>query len=187
MASSVVSRKLVMHKPGIYTIADRNMKPFSLQIIQSKSFEKSITKTTIVAFNNEVNALEMAYLLENHKRIRHEWPHSIFDNDTLGNAFTMYGDMRNLEKAIQLSELSIQQWTNDELLKYCIKNIMDILYIKKLDEHKNGKYSISGELHRIDADFEYYIQLFNEKYNDTSVDNGNDDGNNGGNSNKYYE
>jgi hypothetical protein len=161
---SLLSRKvIVIDKPFVYTISDKKCKPFTLQINKNKSTKKSLTKTTMVAFNKEVDAINMAYLLENHKRIQHDWPSSIFDGENDDNSFSIYGDIRNIDTNASLFELNIESWENEELQKYCIKHIMDILYIDDLDKEKNNKFLLSGKLYKIEADFQYYINLFNDK------------------------
>jgi len=160
--TSLITRKIViLEKPYVYTISDRNTKPFTLQI--NKNQKKNITKTTMVAFHNEVDAVTMAYLLENHKRIQHDWPSSIFDSENQDTSFSIYGDMRNINNNINLIELNIESWTDTELQKYCVKNIMNILYIDNLDKHKNNKFTLEGKLYNIEADLQYYIDIFNDK------------------------
>jgi len=161
MYSMLLQKNAILENPYIYTISDRNTKPFTLQI--NKKPNKNITKTTMVSFRNEIDAFTMAYLLENHKKIQHDWPYSIFDGENQDSSFSIYGDMRNINNNVKLIELNIESWKDEELQKYCVKNIMDILYIDNLDKHKNNKFSLQGKLYNIEADFQYYIDIFNDK------------------------
>lgn len=151
----------------IYTISDRQCKPYTIQL--SKTPEKKyLTKTTIVAFRNQMDAFEMAYLLETHKRNRNEWPTNIFESsDDINSGFSLYGDIRNMDK-LSLVELTIENWNNIALQGYCAKNILDILYILNFDQTDTNRYVIKGQLHRIDADIQYYIEILNKKIKETS-------------------
>lgn len=162
-------RLLQIERPRIYTISDRQCKPYTIQL--SKSYEKSnLTKTTLVAFRNEMDAFEMAYLLETHKRNRNEWPANIFETDNdITSGFSLYGDIRNIEN-VSLVELKIENWNDATLQDYCAKNILDILYILHLDQTQNNRYLIKAQLHRIDADIEYYIKILNNKINQEDDD-----------------
>ena len=156
--SIIITRTI--QKPKVYTIYDKQNKPFTLQFNNSEN-----SKTTIVAFNNHTDAIKLGILLENHKRIQHDWPSNIFDNDDLNSSFTIYGDTRNMHNE-DLFELIIEEWDNDHLQRYCIKNIMDILYINNINDPNDeaaNKFYLSGQLHKIDADINFYIDVFNNK------------------------
>ena len=167
--TSTISKLLQINRPKIYTISDRQCKPYTIQI--SKSHEKpELTKTTLIAFRNETDAFEMAYLLETHKRNRNEWPNNIFETAT-NSGFSLYGDIRNIQN-VSLVELKIENWTDNTLQNYCAKNILDVLYIYELDKTEQNKYTIKGQLHKIEADIQYYIQILNNKINQEDDDYG---------------
>lgn len=161
---SLLTKKLAPggNKPYIYTICDNSANPFTLQL--NKKEKKNIKKTAIVAFNNKSESITMAYLLESHKRIRKEWPKNMFDTDE-DEEFSLYSDIRNINYSEALSELYINIWEKEELEEYCVRNIMDILYIEELQDSKHN-FSLSGKLHIIEADYKYYINLFNDRIND---------------------
>lgn len=158
---------LQIERPRIYTISDRQCKPYTIQLSKSRD-KPDLTKTTLVAFRNEMDAFEMAYLLETHKRNRNEWPTHIFESDP-DSGFSLYGDIRNIEN-VSLVELKIENWENSTLQDYCAKNILDILYILHLDQTQNNRYVIKAELHKIEADIEYYIKVLNNKINQEEDD-----------------
>lgn len=166
---TLVNISKVLDRPKIYTISDRQCKPYTIQL--SKTYEKpELTKTTLIAFKNEMDAFEMAYLLETHKRNRNEWPTNIFETATgINSGFSLYGDIRNIEN-VSLIELKIENWDDSTLQDYCAKNILDILYIYDLDQTDMNRYIIKGQLHRIDADIQYYIEVLNNKMNEEEDD-----------------
>lgn len=160
MAAKLLARPTKQASRRAYTINDKQDKSFTIQIKSPAS--PKLTKTTMVAFNNELDAFHMAQLFETHRRMTKEWPQTIFDSDD-ETPLTIYGDIKPQEI---LYDLSISEWDTELLRNYCLNNMMDILYITEIEMKNNSKYSVKGDLHRIEsADANFYINILNSRFN----------------------
>jgi hypothetical protein len=56
--------------------------------LPEKSVQEMITRTTVVSFRQESDALKMAHLLESHKAINKAWPSTLFDDTFSLHLFT---------------------------------------------------------------------------------------------------
>jgi hypothetical protein len=119
----------------------------------SSDFSDPLTKTTIVSFEHEFDASKMAKLLESHKAINHEWPSTVFDND-----FSLHLVTNSI--AVN-SELCVTNWEFDCLREYCINHIIDLMYIKGIEDN-GSKLIIKSDLFRLDMTSTFYASKFNE-------------------------
>lgn len=155
-----------------YTIHDMRKHAFTVQLPQKKTLDPSehracddvnavcssdfsdpLTKTTIVSFEHEFDASKMAKLLESHKAINHEWPSTVFDND-----FSLHLVTNSI--AVN-SELCVTNWEFDCLREYCINHIIDLMYIKGIEDN-GSKLIIKSDLFRLDMTSTFYASKFNE-------------------------
>jgi hypothetical protein len=156
-------------KRRAYTIHDANNRMFSVQLPSrkdptssffppstSKPEDLNITKTTILSFVQEHDALHMSHMLESHKAVNKEWPNTVFDED-----FKLHFMLWN-NSQIFTSELYILEWKIEDLQTYCIENIVDIILVKAMDVDDNNpsKMSIKSDLIRFDMRPEYYVKKF---------------------------
>lgn len=151
-----------------YTIHDTRKHAFTVQLPQKKRMNglcdevnaicsndvsESLTKTTIVSFEHEVDASKIARLLECHKAINHDWPSTVFDDNfslhLMTNSMPLNG------------ELYIIQWKFDSLREYCIEHIIDMMYIKTIDDN-GSKLTIKSDLVHLDMAPEFYATKFND-------------------------
>ena len=139
-----------------YTIHDSTQKPFTMQLpLSTHDFNvDAITKTTIVSFKEESNALKMAKLLEMHKAINKDWPATVFDDN-----FSLHLYARENQQLQIGEELSVMQWRFNDLREYCVDNIIDLMYIKVVVEKTTG-LSFKSDLIRLEMDHDFYVNRF---------------------------
>jgi hypothetical protein len=135
------------------SLKDKTSSPFFPEI---KSEDISFTKTAIVSFQQEHDAIHMAHMLENHKAANKEWPNTVFD-DEFRLHFMFWNNSQALAK-----ELYLVEWKTEDLKTYCIENIVDLIYIKlmSIDENMPNKMTIKSDLIRFDMNPQHYVKKF---------------------------
>lgn len=114
-----------------------------------------LTKTTIVSFAEKDHAFKLASLLEAHKAANQEWPTTVFDDGFKLQILTLNS------VPLLTGELSIVKWDLSDLRMYCIDNIIDMMYIKDMED--TGKsLRITSDLVRLDMTKDFYIAKFTE-------------------------
>jgi hypothetical protein len=106
--------------------------------------------TSIVAFRKERDVIRFSKMIESHFDLTHEWPIVNFE-DTL-----LY---RNT-KSNKLKYINIQEWNEDTLATWCIKNAFSMLDISSFE----GDNKLIGKSIHWDVDDGYfYTDFLNEK------------------------
>ena len=141
-----------------YTIHDSTSKAFTVQLPivmgDHKTDDVPITKTTMVSFKHEDDAIRMARLLECHKAINKDWPSTIFDEN-----FSLHLYAWENANLILTNDLYITKWNYNMLNEYCVDNMLDIMYIKLMTE-KEGGINFKSDLIRLDMDHDFYVNRF---------------------------
>jgi len=106
----------------------------------------------VVSFKREDHAILIASMLEEYKLKTGEWPPLISDDDTWLPT-----------SSSELRELEIVQWNKDELDKFCVMHILDLITINSLNNSQNG-YKIIGDTFKFDVSIPIYQEIFNNKY-----------------------
>lgn len=152
--------KIIQLEQYAYTIHDASRRAFAVQIPRDRSTiteSATITKTAIVSFASKNHAAYMVQLLESHKAINKEWPCTVFDDDFKLN-FQTWGERRLL-----IGELDVMKWKFGDLKSYCVDNIMDMMFIKDIEEN-NKELCIKSDLIRLDMEPYFYASKFTEMF-----------------------
>lgn len=152
----IVPKKDYGKKRNIYTIHDTNDNAFCLQMQQSSTQQ---LKTTLVSFNKRKDALLYACMLESHKAQTKSWP-----DPTMGEDMRMFVMANDLNMSTVPSELYIKSWDNIALKMFCMRHIVDLLFLKTVEKTNNNTINIEGSIIKIDSDPALYIEVYNELY-----------------------
>lgn len=145
-----------------FTIHDSTTRPFTVQIPQKNKDDTPhiITKTTIVSFKNEEHAQFMSRLLEAHKAVNREWPSTLFDDN-----FSLHLVTWDTKTIVNSDELYIMDWSLKDLRSYCADHIIDMMYIKSIEDRKTS-LSFQSDLYRIEMAHEFYVDKFSKMFRD---------------------
>jgi len=127
--------------------------------LQKQNADAPSLKTTIIAFDKHENATMFACMLESHKSHTKSYPTTCTGD--INTLFELHGDLTLPEYP---SELQIHPWNLYDLNSYCMRNIIDLLHLKKIEKTNNNTYTINGELIHIEPDITYQVKVYDKLF-----------------------
>jgi len=144
---------------SVYTVRTLHNKFFVFHV-------KQAANTSMVAFQKQEQAIHMARLLELHREISGEWPNTDF---TDGAVFDFYG------KGIAVDDMTLKQveivtWQEDDLIKFCSNNMLDIIRVDTFEQGANDSRAVfSGSFIHLEASLSFKRSYLEKKLKEPPV------------------
>lgn len=105
--------------------------------------------TSVLSFRKKRDAAHFGLLLESHFDLTHTWPNINFEESL------MFRSPRNT----RLKYLNINEWREEDLRNFCIRNYMGMLDIYNIEE----EYKLVGRSIYWEAPMNIYIETLNNR------------------------